>query len=106
MLKAGCLTEIIDIQAPVSSKNEYGANSVDWKNMIHTKAQVKHNSGNRANENNEIVFNHNVTFTIRIYHKINEDMRILWKGKYYRILSIEKDFSQQKNTIITELINE
>ena len=63
---------------------------MNWVSFIDsTKARITYGSGNRANENNEIVFAYEVIFTIRIYHQIREDMRIIWKGKKYRILSIE-----------------
>ena len=32
-------------------------------------------------------------------------MRVLWKGKLYRILSIEEDRQKQSTTVIGELIN-
>ena len=47
-----------------------------------------------------------MVFTIRIYHKVDERMRIIWEGKKYRILSIEEDRTLQQLTIKTELINE
>ena len=33
-------------------------------------------------------------------------MRIIWNGKRYRILSINKEIYKQSTTIITELIND
>jgi len=41
--------------------------------------------------NNEVIWSYQVNFTIRVYHQVNEKMRIIWKGKKYRILSIEED---------------
>ena len=46
-----------------------------------------------------------VIFTVRNYHKIDEFMRVLWKGKLYRILSIENSREKQSLTINAELIN-
>ncbi|SKB43538.1 Phage head-tail joining protein [Macellibacteroides fermentans] len=54
----------------------------------------------------EIVNTYNITFTVRNYHSINETMRIIWKGKYYRIISILPDKYKQSTDIIGELINE
>ena len=84
----------------------YGANGIDWKDAISTRAQVTYNSGNRQNQNNEIIHCYTVTFTIRLYHKVNEQMRIIWNGNKYRILSINRELYKQSITIVTELINE
>lgn len=105
-MQAGLLTEVITIQQPIINQDGFGANSISWDNCIFTRASVNYNSGNRVNENNEIIFAYQVTFTVRVYHQINERMRIIWKGKKYRILSIELDKHKQRQIIRAELINE
>lgn len=105
-MRAGYLKYVITIQQPITVQNEYGANGIDWKDVICTRAKADYNSGNRQNENNEIVHNQTITFTIRYYHNIKDDMRIIWNGNKYRILSINKEIYKQSTTIITELIND
>lgn len=105
-MRAGLLTEEITIQTPVSIKDIYGADSIRWDNIINTRAQVSYNSGQRQNQNNEIVHSYTITFTIRYYHNVNERMIIIWKGNKYRILSINRELYKQSITITTELINE
>lgn len=105
-MNAGRLNEIIVIQRTKVSKDEYGANKIQWNNLITTRADVQFESGNRTTENNEIIHTYSKVFTIRIYHQVTEKDRIFWDGKHYRILSIEKDKDKQNLTIKTELINE
>lgn len=105
-MRAGFLKYVITIQQPITVQNEYGANGIDWIDVISTRAKADYNSGNRQNENNEIVHNQTITFTIRYYHNIKDDMRIIWNGNKYRILSINKEIYKQSTTIITELIND
>lgn len=106
-MKAGLLNKIISVEQPSLETDEFGANSVQWESFIdRTRAKVTYSSGNRANENNEIVFAYEVIFTVRIYHQITERMRIIWEGRKYRILSIEKDTELQRLVIKTELVNE
>ncbi len=106
-MRAGLLTEVITVEKPTVENNEYGATPIKWITHIgKTKAQVTYTSGNRSNENNEIIFAYEVVFTVRIYHQIDERMRIIWKNKKYRILSIEENKQLQSLTIKTELINE
>lgn len=106
-MRAGLLRDVIQVEKPEVVQNDFGANHIEWVTFIdRTRAQVTYSSGNRANENNEIIFAYEVIFTIRVYHQIDERMRIVWKNKKYRILSIEEDLAKQKLTIRTELINE
>lgn len=106
-MRAGLLKEVISVDKPIVAADDFGANKIEWINHIkRTRAKVTYSSGNRANENNEIIFAYNVVFTVRIYHQINERMMIIWKSRKYRILSIEEDKEQQQLIINTELINE
>lgn len=105
-MNGGRLKEVIVIQRPTITKDEFGANRVEWKDIISTRSDVQFDNGSRAKENGEIVFNYTKVFTIRIYHDVDEKDRILWNNKKWRILSIEPDKDQQKQTIRTELINE
>lgn len=105
-MRAGNLHYPITIQEPTAIKDGYGANSIDWRDVISTRSQVTYNSGNRQNQNNEIIHCYTVTFTIRLYHNVNEQMRIVWNGNKYRILSINRELYKQSTTIVTELINE
>lgn len=70
-MRAGLLNYPITIQEPITLKDVYGANGIDWKDAISTRAQITYNSGNRQNQNNEIIHCYTVTFTIRLYHKVN-----------------------------------
>lgn len=108
-MQAGLLNEIISVEQPIVSRSdEYSSKSlIKWQNFIkQTKANVTYTSGNRVNENNEIIFAYEVVFKVRIYHQIDERMRIIWKNKKYRILSIEPNKKLQILTIKAELIND
>ena len=75
-MKAGTLNETIIIEEPIVSRNDYGDETIIWKELTRTRAEVKFNSGNRAIENQEIVNNYTILFNIRFYHLVNENMRI------------------------------
>lgn len=106
-MRAGLLNSVISVEKPEVVTDEFGANTLNWVQHIpKTRAKVTYNSGSRANTNNEIIFAYEVVFTVRIYHQIDERMRIRWEGKKYRILSIEEDRTLQQLTIKTELIND
>lgn len=105
-MNGGRLKEIIVVQRPTITRDDFGANKTVWKDIITTRSDVQFEKGDRATENGEIVFNYTKVFTIRVYHNVDEKDRILWNNKKWRILSIEPDKDQQKQTIRTELINE
>ena len=105
-LRAGELRESITIKEPVVIKDSYGGNVTEWRDVISTRDKVKQDSGSRENQNNEILHTAIVSFTIRLYHRLNESMIIIWNGRKYRILSIINELYKKSITIKTELINE
>lgn len=105
-MEAGRLTEIIKFEKPVVVKDEYGSSQVEWQEVFTTKANVIYTSGQKTIDNYEIFHSYVKTFEIRMYHNINEKMRIVYKGNKYDILSIEHDKPYQKIIIITQLVNE
>ncbi|CDB47721.1 phage head-tail adaptor [Parabacteroides sp. CAG:2] len=67
-MRAGLLNYPITIQEPITLKDVYGANGIDWKDAISTRAQVTYNSGNRQNQNNEIIHCYSRITKLSDYH--------------------------------------
>lgn len=103
---AGKLTERIEIYSPHITINEVGEQATEYILKNTTKANVVHKSGSRNIENDEIVYNYNKTFEVRIYIDVDEFDRIKWGNKYYRILDIDTNKELQKITIQAELVND
>lgn len=103
---AGRLNEVVKIYKPMETINEYGERVFEFVYAYTTRAKVEYNTGNRLNENNELVFSYNKTFNVRSYVPLLETYQIEWQGKRYRILTLE--FRREYNDIAinTELINE
>lgn len=103
---AGRLNEVVKIYKPMETINEYGESEFEFVYAYTTRAKVEYNTGNRLNENNELVFSYNKTFNVRSYVPLLETYQIEWQGKRYRILTLE--FRREYNDIVinTELINE
>ncbi len=106
MKRAGLLNEIIEIYKVVWEKDKYGSQVETLELVTTTRARVVYNNGSRNIENSEIVHNYNKTFIVRYYVPINDYDKILWQGKYYRVLSIDSSREYQEKTINTELIND
>lgn len=105
-MQAGILKERIQVQRPTVRTDEYGANVIEYNNIINTRAAVINKSGNRANENGEIVYNYIKSFTVRYYHNIQENDIIIWNNKKYRITDIDEVRDKQYKIINSELIND
>ena len=105
-MQAGLLKYVIDIQTVIIDKDEYGAETEQWQNVITTKADVRYLNGSKTLQNGEIINLNQLQFIVRHYLNINEQMRIIYEEKKYRILSVNNDKSMMKKTIIAELIND
>ena len=105
-MRAGLLTERIEILQPDVATNDFGEETTNWVSIYTTKARLVHTGGNRMNVNDEILYTYTKTFQIRNYVPVQDFYRILWNGKQYRILDIEPEKQQQQITIKTELVND
>lgn len=104
-MRAGLLTEVVDILRATISKNSFGEDVETWSVVYSTRARVEHVSSQLTTENSEAVYNFQKKITLRIYVPVREFDRIRWDGKEYRIVQLEKDKKQMQITIIADLIN-
>lgn len=103
-MRAGLLNRQITILKPITTTSEYGGIQTDWKDFKTTKARVIFNSGDRLLEHSEIYHSYMVSFVIRNYHSITEEMRIRYREKQYRIIAIEEQ--NQSLILKCETVNE
>jgi head-tail adaptor len=105
-MRAGMLTETIEVVKPVIVETEYSGKKTDYATCCRTRAEVLHRGGGKAIENAEIVTSYTVMFSIRMYHRITPDMIIIHNESRYRILDINPQKAQQRIIITGEVINE
>lgn len=105
-MQAGLLNEVVRLFHVEKHINDYGEETVNYKLYFNTRAKHNHDSGTRVNENNEIVYDYTKTFNIRSYVPVQETDIIEFKGKRYRIITIEKRREYNDILIKSELINE
>lgn len=105
-MMAGQYNEVIDIFKSIEIENEYGERTVELTHLYTTRAKVEETSGTRANENNEIVYDHTKTFYVRKYVPVCDTSIIVYDGHKYRVITIDKRKDNQDIKIVTELINE
>lgn len=105
-MRAGLLTEQIEIIKNVITANDFGEETEEWIPKYKTRARLVHDGGDRTIINGEIFYSHAKTFQIRYYVPVDDFDRIVWENKIYRILNIEPDKNKQNKTIKAELIND
>lgn len=105
-MQAGLLNELIEIYKPSIDTNEYGEQVQAYTKSYETRSQVIYNNGNKSITNNEVFYDYQKTFKVRRYVEVCENYQIKYKGKFYRILSIEDIRQYNHKVITTELINE
>ena len=105
-MQAGLFNKPITIFEPIDSINEYGERTIDWKRRYDTRANVVYASSARENQNSEEFFAYIVTFGVRSYVPVTERCQIEFRGKRFRIITIEERELQNDKLVIAELINE
>lgn len=106
MKRAGLLNEVIKILEPTSTINEFGEKVQTYNVKYTTRARVEHNNGTRSNENNEIFYSYQKTFTVRSYVPVTEFDLVEYNSKRYRIITIDDRIKvHDDKLLITELIN-
>lgn len=104
-MRAGLLNELITIYSNKIEKDEYGYEKRTQTKKMKTRARVVHKSGNRSNENGEIVYSNFDTMSVRMYVPIESTDIIKWLGREYRVLYISPDRNRQEIDIDVELVN-
>lgn len=105
-MQAGLLNKMIEFKSNEPVIDEFGGRVNNWVTVKNTRANVKFNSGNRKNANNEVYNTVVNTFSIRKWKGISTKMNIHYDGNKYKILSLHHDEKMQATIIIAELINE
>lgn len=105
-MRAGLLTEEIEIIENVVTVNDFGEETEEWVSKYKTKARLVHDGGDRTIINGEIFYSNAKTFQVRYYVPIDDFDRIKWDNKIYRVRNIEPDKKKMNKTIKAELVND
>lgn len=105
-MRAGLLTEIIDILSPNKVVSEYGEEKTEYIKSYRTRAQVVVQPSSREVSNDEIVYANQYDLRVRYYVPVEEFDLIVWHGKRYRILSIQPKREWNEKMLKIEKINE
>lgn len=99
---AGLLNEKIEIYDFTMTKSIIGVVTSTINKVYETRAKVSHRGGSRTVINEEVVTPYQKTFVVRIYVPVTDTSWIKYNGKYYRVVSIDKDIAMQQQVILTD----
>lgn len=105
-MKAGSLKEQIELWQYTVTTTDFGDTNKVWTLYYTTRANIRYDSGNRTNQNNEVFYPQNRTFIVRYYVPVKETMRIKYDDKFWQIESIAPDKYYNDKVIIATLVND
>lgn len=106
-MEAGKLTQRIDFERQITTKDVMGHEVWTYEFAFSTRAEIIYNTGDRIIDNEEIFYPNTLTLKCHFYVPVLDNMRIHYKDKYYRILSVDNVSNvRNQKTIIAELINQ
>ncbi len=109
-MNAGILNEIIEIKRAVIVRNEYGEETITYRDHLpKVRASVQFLAEQRRVEGtHEVVWPAGCVVKVRIHYqdKVKDTDRVVWKGQQYRITSIEPSRALQQLTLRVEKVEE
>lgn len=105
MGRAGLYLEHCDIYRCEWTGLDYGNVNKDYYFVCSTRCGVDNKHGNKLVENGEVIFDTSKTFYLRHYVPVEEGYHILYKQKYYEVVSIVKDTFKNEITLNCTLVN-
>lgn len=103
-MRAGLLKEKIEILRASIVKNSMGEDIETWNTVYTTRAKVENVSSNIETVNSELTYSYTKRFEVRFYVPIEDFDRLVWRGKIYRVISIDKDKPLMRTIINAELL--
>lgn len=104
MAWSGKLNEPIEIWDIITKRNAFGEDETDMEKVYDTRAQVIYSGGSRVNINDEMQVPYTKRFIMRIYVPVTDTSWVKWKGRFYRVTSIDESREYQEKSVTTQLV--
>lgn len=105
-MDSALLRHKLDILALTTTKTKYGTISTSYEQKYSTHCHAIFDSETQVVSEGEILYPINITFVVRAYVPVTEKDRLVFEGKKYKILSINKNEYYGNIEIKTTLVNE
>lgn len=101
-MKAGNYNTQVKILRKVTVETEYRTKE-EWQYICSTKCFFEWLGGSRTSQNTEIFFSSSARITLRSYIDIRDEDHVIINDVEYRVMSIDKEPSTEKNCIFVTI---
>lgn len=105
-MNAGRLKERISIWRNQGEKNDYGEKVGGWNMVSSVRAEATQQNARKAMASGEVIYPYMVIFLVRAYTDVKEGDRVLWKDKWYDVISCTERDIDRSITISATLHND
>lgn len=105
-MNSALLKDPVEIYELITTKTEYGTIKTSYELKYSTRAFVRFNSETMTVSEGEVWYPVNKTFIVRAYVPIVETDRIHFEGKWWKVLSINRNKYYNNIEVVTTLVNE
>lgn len=106
MIQSGKLTEELSFYQVSATTSESGYKTNTEILLFSTKAERLRNKQNYVVDAHELFHTVELTFRLRYRKEIEDDMIVKYEDERYRVISVDKNQSQNEIIIIISKINE
>lgn len=103
-MRAGLLRFPIVILEEAKTKDSFGATKKTWVEFTRTKSNITYKTGDKKVEDNKFINSQNIDFTIRHNIKVDEQMRIQYDGKLYKVQFINRNIINNSQIVTCDFI--
>ena len=87
-MRAGLLTESIQVKRPVVTTNALGEQVMTYSDLYSTRARLVRHNRNRDNVDGNTTMTNNIVLQVRSYHDIQQNDIIIYKGATYNVTMV------------------
>ena len=104
-MRAGLLRYIMVLQKRTETRPAMGAVQATYTDLAPVRCNVVVTTGTFKNSDSQFINSQVVDFTVRYNIEVNEEMRIKYEGRIYKILFISPDIKKGSKTIVVEFLS-
>lgn len=99
-MKASNLTQRIQIERPITHRDDYGAEITEWQPESTVWANIRFPSGKEYQDGGVDLNSVSASFRIRLNRRITHAMRVVFRGQIYAIIAVLHDEQNREYTDI------
>lgn len=97
-LQAGKMNERVTFLQPVTTVNDLGEQTTEWKERATVWATVKSSGGRRDDDTGEVRLTESLRVWARIQLFVTDRYRLRWRGEVYAVENLLKDYPDGQMT--------